>query len=265
MTDAADFAVLCEIEPSTTPDLRQVRRQIVAFDGVTDLFLIPDNHIGRATVSSIAVAREVAALGGRAIACVNSRDRNLLGFRRDLLTAAAYGVRDFLLVRGDDPREGSRSDLTVRQMLTEARAYPDATFCLGVTARCGRDVPAWKYDADFWLVQATFDIEQLLAWRQTLDYAGQIYAGVLVMASPKMAARISADLPEIDVPDDLIAALEQDPDAGVHRALDLVTALRQAGAFSGVHLVPVGRYHQVATQMRSLHTRPAPPPTSQRS
>ena len=95
MANAADtFSILCEVEPATTPDLRRVRRQIVAFDGVTDRFLIPDNHIGRATVSSIAVAREVADLGGRAVACVNSRDRNLLGFRRDLLTAAAYGVRD---------------------------------------------------------------------------------------------------------------------------------------------------------------------------
>src|SRR5947209_13067826 len=172
-SDANAFAILCEVEPATTPDLRRVRRQIVAFDGITDLFLIPDNHIGRATVSSIAVAREVADLGGRAVACVNSRDRNLLGFRRDLLTAAAYGVRDFLFVHGDDPAEGGRSDLTVRQMLTEARAYPDAAFSLGVTVRCGSSVPAWKHAADFWLVQASFEPEPLIEWRRALDYDGQ--------------------------------------------------------------------------------------------
>jgi methylenetetrahydrofolate reductase (NADPH) len=249
--DADTFSVLCEVEPATTPDLRRVRRQIVAFDGVADLFLIPDNHIGRATVSSIAVAREVADLGGRAIACVNSRDRNLLGFRRDLLTAAAYGVRDFLFVRGDDPAEGGRSDLTVRQMLAEARAYPDAEFSLGVTARCGSTVPAWKHEADFWLVQASFEPQTLIEWRRNLDYGGQVFAGVLVIASAKMAARIAADLPEINVPDDLIEALEHDPDAGVHRALDLVATLQRSGAVDGVHLVPVGRYHQVATLMRS--------------
>lgn len=148
------------------PSDRGVRR-------FTDLFLIPDNHIGRATVSSIAVAREVADLGGHAIACVNSRDRNLLGFRRDLLTAAAYGVRDFLFVRGDEPLEGSRSDLTVRRMLAEARAYPDATFSLGVTVRCGKAVPNWKYDADFWLVQASFDVRTLVEWRRGLNYDGK--------------------------------------------------------------------------------------------
>lgn len=245
------FSVMCEIEPAVTPDLRRVRRQIVAFDGVTDLFLIPDNHIGRATVSSIAVSKEVADLGGTAVACVNSRDRNLLGFRRDLLTAAAYGVQRFLFVRGDDPIEGSRSDLTVRQMLAEARAYPDASFMLGVTARAGTTVPTWKHEADFWLVQAMFDTDKLLAWRRSIDFVGKIYAGVLVVASAKMAARIASDLPEINVPRELIEDLEHDADAGVHRALAMVASIKDSGAFDGVHLVPVGRYQQVARLLRA--------------
>ena len=46
-------------------------------------------------------------MGGRSIACLNARDRNLLGFRRDLLTAAAYGVDEFLFVYGDRPESGS--------------------------------------------------------------------------------------------------------------------------------------------------------------
>src|SRR6187551_2171726 len=100
-----------------------VRHQIGVMSRVASSFLIPDNHIGRATVSSIAVAREVAAMGGRGIACLNSRDRNLLGFQRDLLTAAAYGVDQFLFVYGDKPNSGDRtSELTVRTMIDEARA-----------------------------------------------------------------------------------------------------------------------------------------------
>ena len=65
-------------------------------------------------------------MGGRSIACLNARDRNLLGFRRDLLTAAAYGVDEFLFVYGDDPLAGSRtSELTVRTMIAEGRAYSE--------------------------------------------------------------------------------------------------------------------------------------------
>ena len=101
-----------------------VRHQIGVMSTIASAFLIPDNHIGRATVSSIAVAHEVARMGGRAIACLNARDRNLLGFRRDLLTAAAYGVDEFLFVYGDRPESGKRSDdLTVRSMIREARDF----------------------------------------------------------------------------------------------------------------------------------------------
>ncbi len=74
----------------------------------------------------VAGGHEVAAMGGRSIACVNSRDRNLLGFRRDLLTAAAYGVDEFLFVHGDRPTAGNRtSDLTVHAVIDEARAAGD--------------------------------------------------------------------------------------------------------------------------------------------
>jgi 5,10-methylenetetrahydrofolate reductase len=48
-------------------------------------------------------------MGARGIACLNSRDRNLLGFRRDLLTAAVRGVDRFLFVYGDKPTAGGRA------------------------------------------------------------------------------------------------------------------------------------------------------------
>src|ERR687895_2108522 len=122
--DSDRFAILTEIEPPRAPDMAHVHEQIDALKGVTDAFLIPDNHLGRATVSSVSVAHEVAYMGGRSIACMNARDRNVLGFRRDLLTAAAYGVEEFLFVYGDRPESGTRSDdLTVRSMIDEARKF----------------------------------------------------------------------------------------------------------------------------------------------
>src|ERR1700749_2232310 len=127
------FEVVCEIEPATRPTLRPVRHQIGTLSKVADTFLIPDNHLGRATVSSVAVAHEVEAMGGRSIACLNSRDRNLLGFRRDLLTAAAYGVDQFLFVYGDKPSSGSRTgELNVRAMIEEVRALPKDSAFAGV-------------------------------------------------------------------------------------------------------------------------------------
>src|SRR5580658_539882 len=169
------FEVIWEIEPATTPDLRAVRLQIGVLSAVSSVFLIPDNHIGRATVSSIAVAHEVIDMGGRAIACLNARDRNTLGFRRDLLTAAAYGVDEFLFVYGDRPESGRRSDdLTVRAMLGHANDFDakhalPARLTIGVTSGLA-PVPAWKNDADMLFAQVGFSLEALLAWRRGINF-----------------------------------------------------------------------------------------------
>src|SRR3984957_11353527 len=144
-----------------------VRHQIGVLSKVASAFLIPDNHIGRATVSSVAVAHEVALMGGEAIACLNARDRNLLGFQRDLLTAAAYGVDQFLFVYGDRPASGGRTgELTVRSMMQEARAFNGwrssggEAFRIGVTTGLA-PLPAWKQEADFLFVQGSFSLAEL--------------------------------------------------------------------------------------------------------
>lgn len=247
------FDLICEIEPATQPDLRQVRHQIGVLSDVADEFLVPDNHIGRATVSSIAVAHEVALMGGRAIACINARDRNVLGFRRDLLTASAYGVDDFLFVYGDRPETGSRSDdLTVRSMIAEARSFGElddrADVRIGVTTGLG-PLPAWKRDADRLFVQISFSVDELIAWRSSVDFDGPVYAGVMVVASAAMARKLADDIPQLTVPDDVIERVEADRDAGVDIAAELVEQIEASGAFDGVHLVPVSRYRQMAARL----------------
>ena len=269
-TRGRPFKLICEIEPATTPDLTRVRHQIGVLSPVATSFLIPDNHIGRATVSSVAVAHEVQQMGGRSIACLNARDRNLLGFRRDLLTAAAYGVDQFLFVYGDEPLAGARtSELNVRTMLTEGRSYADTLDGSGPTGgasggrqatgrhagpamRFGatsglRPLPAWKQNADFLFAQVGFSLDDLLAWRSTIAVHVPVYAGVIVIASARMARNFT--IPGLTVPEDLVARLEKDRNAGVDAACDLVVGIRESGAFDGVHLIPVARYREVAARL----------------
>jgi methylenetetrahydrofolate reductase (NADPH) len=252
------FEVICEIEPPTRADLKHVRHQIGVLSPVADAFLIPDNHIGRATVSSVAVAHEVEAMGGRSIACLNSRDRNLLGFRRDLLTAAAYGVDQFLFVYGDKPTSGGRtSELTVRSMIEEARGCTgDPAFMgakdwrIGVTSGL-RPLPRWKLAADFVFVQVSYSAEDLLRWRDANQVDIPVYAGVMVLASQAMARRLAASVPDIAIPSALADKVAADPMAGVDAACEQTLALRDSGAFDGVHLVPVSRYRQIAARLET--------------
>lgn len=239
--------------------MTHVHEQIDALNPVVDAFLIPDNHLGRATVSSVSVAHEVAYMGGRSIACMNARDRNLLGFRRDLLTAAAYGVDHFLFVYGDPPKEGRRTeDLTVRGMIDEVRSYgtgplfqgyPD--FRIGTVTKIGRDL-AWRARADFVFVQVSYATDRLLRWREGLKFDGKLYAAVLVLASSRMARRINAAIPDIRVPATIIDKLDDSPEVGVDFACQQIETLKSSGAFDGIHLIPVGRYRDMATRLAEL-------------
>lgn len=258
MSTTPGFEVICEVEPATHPDLMLVRHQIGVLSKVASAFLIPDNHIGRATVSSIAVAHEVAQMGGRSIACLNARDRNLLGFRRDLLTAAAYGVDQFLFVYGDRTESGARSDdLTVRTMIREARAFSEShagtsgPFRFGVTSGL-RPLPEWKRNADALFVQVSFSLDDLLTWRESVSFAGPVYAGVMVIASAPMGRKLADTIPQLAVPNDVIDRVERDRSAGVEIACKLVEAIRESGAFGGVHLIPVSKYREVAGRLEPL-------------
>lgn len=248
------FELICEIQPPTRPDLMAVRHQIGVMSPIAEAFLVPDNHLGRATISSVAVAHEVDQMGGRSVACLNARDRNLLGLRRDLLTAAAYRVDEFLLVYGDQPSSGARTgDLTVHSMIYELRHF--AAFAatgiapkVGVTSRLG-PLPTWKTEADFVFVQASYRPDALAAWRETVDFAGKVFAGVLVLPSAARARKWATDIPEIDVPEEWIAAVDRDPAAGVELACELVTDIADLGGFDGVHLIPGVRYREVAARL----------------
>jgi methylenetetrahydrofolate reductase (NADPH) len=256
MNVGREFEIVCEIEPPTRPDLMHVRHQIGVLSSVASTFLIPDNHIGRATVSSVAVAHEVEQMGGRSIACLNARDRNLLGLRRDLLTAAAYGVDQFLFVYGDRPSSGARTaQLTVRTMIDELRAFPEMQssdsvrpFRVGVAAGSG-PLPTWKCEADYLFAQVRFSLDELLRWRSEIIFDGPVYAGVMVVPSVTMGRKISADIQQLAVPSAWLDAIEDDSAAGVRLACDLVMDIKDSGAFDGVHLIPVSKYRAVAADL----------------
>jgi methylenetetrahydrofolate reductase (NADPH) len=260
------FEIVCEVAPSRRADLRALHDQLSALAPVATGFLVPDCHLGQATVSSMAVAHEVVRRGGRAIACLNARDRNRLGLQRDLLTAALYGVDEFLFVYGDRGTEPVPGGLTVRTMLAEAREFADslgrAPACLGVTSRL-QPLPAWKREADLLFAQLAFDRDDLLRWRDAVRFEGRVYAGVIVLASAAMARRLSAQTAEITVPASWVEAVERDPRAGLDLSCRLVGEIAASGAFDGVHLVPVGRHRELATALTreslDIAQRPLPP------
>jgi 5,10-methylenetetrahydrofolate reductase len=82
-----------------------------------------------------------------------------------------------------------------------------------------------------------------------LAFDGPVYAGVIVLGSASMAAKLSTNIPELAVPESITDRLSRDPDAGVEIACETVDALRRSGALDGVHLVPVARYREMSARL----------------
>jgi 5,10-methylenetetrahydrofolate reductase len=95
----------------------------------------------------------------------------------------------------------------------------------------------------------SYSVESLLSWREANEVDGPVYAGVMVLASAGMARNLAAAIPDIDIPGELVEAVERDRAAGVAAACEQVLAIRDTGAFDGVHLVPVSRYREVAARL----------------
>lgn len=119
---------------------------------------------------------------------------------------------------------------------------------IGVTTRLG-PLPSWKREADFLFVQVSFSVEALMRWRAEVAFDGPVFAGVMAPASATMARKLSADIPELAVPERLVEALDADRDAGVDFACQMVSDLRDSLVFDGAHLVPVSRYREVAARL----------------
>ena len=140
-------------------------------------------------------------------------------------------------------------------MMEEARdAAADPAFAgcwpfgVGVTSGL-RPVPPWKAAADFTFVQVSFSVDALLRWRESASLQVPVYAGVMVLASAGMARKLASAIPDIDIPGQLIDDVERDRGAGVDAACEQILAIRDSGAFDGVHLVPVSRYREVAARL----------------
>jgi hypothetical protein len=61
-----------------------------------------------------------------------------------------------------------------------------------------------------------------------------------------MARKLTAEVPQLAVPTYVLDQLDTQPTAGVDLAVELVTGIRDSGAFDGVHLIPVSRYREIA-------------------
>jgi methylenetetrahydrofolate reductase (NADPH) len=267
------FVVTAEIVPplSAAPDT--LLEEAAMLGPQVDAINVTDAAAGRTTMSSFAAAALLAGNGYEPILQVTCRDRNRISLAGDLLGAAAQGVRNLLLLRGDDPKGGDQPeakpvfDFETADLMHMAREMRDAgvlpsgreikpppDFFIG-----GADIPRvpdekWSPEplrrkieggAGFLQTQFCFDLDVARQYFERLNAEGitelvGIIIGVGPIRSAKSARWMNENLFGVHVPEATIARLEGAEDqAAEGRAIcvELIEGLRAMPGPAGAHIM----------------------------
>lgn len=263
------FLVTMEVNPPKGIDLGEIVKAFREVSSMVDAINVTDGSGAIMRSCSLAVAREVLELGIDPILQMTCRDRNRLALQADLLGASILGIRNLLLLTGDDPKAGDHPDakpvfdvnsatlMQVARGLTQGKDMAgkelagSPRFCIGAAADPGAkdlDVEMQKFKAkidggaQFFQTQAVFDVASLRVFMQRAKPLGKpILAGVLLVKSAKMARYMNEHVWGIHVPDAWMERLERSSDKRSECVLatsQLIRDIRQVA--DGIHLYPLG-------------------------
>src|SRR3954462_8013622 len=107
---AGDFDVTAEITPAVSTDPAEFLSRALPLKGVATAVNVTDGAGAKVHLSSLAAAHFLVQNGLEPIFQMTCRDRNPPGLQGDILGAEAPGIRNMLMLAGDDPKAGDQPD-----------------------------------------------------------------------------------------------------------------------------------------------------------
>jgi methylenetetrahydrofolate reductase (NADPH) len=283
------FVITAEIVPPLSASGAKLLHEAQQLAGKVDAINITDAAAGKTSISSFAAAALLVAHGHEPILQVTCRDRNRIALAGDLIGAAAQGVENVLILRGDDPKGGDQPDakpvfdLESLDLLALARDMRDKgtlpsgraidsppQFFLGAADVPRRPDEKWSSvglqkkiaaGADFAQTQFGFDLDVVRAYIERLRSDGiaeqlGIIIGVGPIRSAKSARWMNENLFGVHVPDSIIARLEGAKDQaaeGRRVCAELIHGLREIDGVAGAHVMaPAQGTEAIAAVLESL-------------
>ena len=269
---AKRFVITAEVTPPVSFDRAELIAKALPLKGMADAVNITDGAGARPHLGSVTAAAILVQEGIEPILQFTCRDRNRIALQSDLIAAAASGIRNLLILRGDAPSAGDQPeakpvfDLDARQLLETARNLRDkgelpsgrkvagrAEFLLG-GADSPIDPPAgWepkglaaKIAAGAQFVQTQFCMDTDVVRRYLARLAEHnikdlsIIIGIAPLRSARSAMWMKEKLFGTIIPDALVARMEaaSDPLAeGRAICVETITALADIPGVAGVHIM----------------------------
>ena len=270
------FVMTAEIAPPVSCDGRELLRKALALKGLADAVNVTDGAGARAHMAALAAASLLIGAGIEPVLQLTCRDKNRIALQSELMGAAALGIRNLLILTGDDPKAGDQPDtkpvfdIDSKTLMETARRLRDdgtlptgrkvegkAAFFIGA-ADMPIDPPAgWQPSgllakiesgAQFAQTQFCMDAGIVRRYVGALAAAGvtkelAILIGVNPLRSAKSAAWMKSHLFGTIIPDAYIARLEKSAEPareGIRICVELIEELSTIPGVAGVHIMAPG-------------------------
>ena len=284
---AKRFVITAEVTPPVSADRNELFAKALPLKGLADAVNITDGAGARPHLGAVTAAAMLVAAGIEPVLQLTCRDRNRIALQSDLLSAAASGVHNLLMLRGDDPSAGDQPDakpvfdLDARQLLETARRLRDngelpsgrkvtgrANFFLGAADNPVDPPPGWqpsglqaKIDAGAQFVQTQFCMDAGVVRRYMARLAEHgitdklsFIIGIVPLRSARSARWIKEKLFGAVIPDAIVERMERAGDSvaeGRRICLDLVRELAEVPNVAGCHIMAPGNEAAVPDVIRA--------------
>jgi len=285
------FVMTAEIVPPVSCEAQQLLQKAAPLKGLADAINVTDGAGARAHMSALAAAGLLGAAGFEPILQMTCRDKNRIALQGEMMGAAALGIRNLLLLTGDDPKAGDQPDtkpvfdIDSRTLIETARRLRDegtlptgrkvaghAGFFIGA-ADLPIDPPeGWqpnallakvKSGAQFAQTQFCMDAAIVRRYVGALEKAGvtkdlALLIGVNPLRSAKSAQWMKTHLYGTIIPDAFMARLEKVADPareGLRICVELIEELSHIRGVAGVHIMAPGNDVAIADVISEARTR----------
>ena len=253
--------------------------------GLADAINVTDGAGARAHLDAVAAAAILIREGIEPILQFNCRDSNRIALQSELMGAAALGIRNLLLLKGDDPKQGDQPDAKPvfdydTAMLTKVAVAMRDNGELPTGRKVGGkaqffvaaadlpiDPPAgWepkslksKIEAGCEFVQTQFCMDAGVARRYMARLAEHgvrlpFLIGISPLRSAKSARWMKEKLFGTIIPDAMVARLESASDPateGRKLCVELMRELATIPGVAGVHIMAPGNEAAIADVIRA--------------
>ena len=257
---SGQFVIIEEFEPPKGADFSSFRKNAALVKGRVDAFVVPEMANAVMKAGSLGGCAFLQQEGHETVLQVCGRDRNRLALQADILTAAALGIPNIMVVQGEDihfgdhPKARAVNDLDQLELIEAVKKLQGGkdlagielsgapSFFMGSVIDTNAPGGLLELELDklrkkidngvkFLITNPIFDIHnfrQFIKRIKDIDIA--VIPTVLLLKSAGMARYIDRNIKNISIPSEMIRAIQKAPDKQkqcIGIAAELIDQLRE--------------------------------------